>query len=64
MEKRDITMSFATSAGIKKKLTGLADMENVTLSEYIERLVVAHVAEKCAEARLLAEALDINIKDL
>lgn len=41
----------------------LAEMESVTLSEYIDRLLIAHVSEKEAEARLLVQALELNINN-
>lgn len=61
MEKRDSNISCTAPASLKRKVLGLADMEGVTLSEYVERLIIAHVSEKEAEAMLLAEALGLKI---
>jgi hypothetical protein len=63
MEKRDATISLTAPTSLKRKLLGLAEMEGVTLSEYLERLAVTHVSEKEAEARLLVEALGLNINN-
>lgn len=63
MEKRDSTISLTAPASLKRKVLGLADMEGITVSEYVIRLVIAHVSEKEAEAMMLAEALGININD-
>jgi predicted DNA-binding protein len=64
IEKRDSTISFTAPTSLKRKLIGLAEMEGVTASEYIERLIIAHVSEKEAEARLLVEALGIHINNI
>lgn len=64
MEKRDSIISFTATETLEQKLIGLAAMENVKLSEYMYRLAIAHVSEKEAEARLLVQALGINVKDI
>jgi hypothetical protein len=64
VEKKTATASLSLSDSLKRKLLGLAEMEGVTLSEYIENIVSTHVIQKEAEAKLLAQALGININEI
>lgn len=64
IEKKDHTISLAATESLHEKLNNLAQMQGVTLSKYLDRVLASHVAEKEAEARLLAEALGIHLKDI
>jgi hypothetical protein len=63
-EKRNSTVSLTTPTDIKNKLIGLAQLKDMTLSEYALRVLIKHVEELDRETRIMAEALGININDI
>ena len=59
-EKKIAQLACKTTEDIKKRLLGLAAMNELTLSEYQERIFIEHLEKKRTEAILLNEALGIN----
>jgi len=59
-EKKIAQLACKTTEDVKKGLLGLAAMNELTLSEYQERIFIEHLERKRTEAILLNEALGIH----
>lgn len=60
MEKKIAQLACKTTEEVKKGLLGLAAMNEMSLSEYQEKIFIAHLEGKRTEAILLNEALGIK----
>ncbi len=59
-EKRMNTLSFKTTSDNVTALLGLAEVENISPSEYLHNLLNERVDSRRTEVRLLSNALGIN----
>lgn len=64
MIKKNATFTFSGPEEVKRKVFNLANVEGITPSEYMFKIVEKAIEAKEAETRIMAEALNINIKDI